>query len=226
MIDTLKHKHLFTSNNRLTIPKNLARFKADLSAARIQCADPPVYPAPAKAADPEAGRVKRRGRPQRYINPVVLHRLVAAGYKAHRIAKLICWPVRTLSRRLVDLGLVALGQAPFQYTKNPDGTVTRTRHVTRPEMSTLTNDELDGLLLRILADHPDIGRRMLKSALLVHGERVSKERVTESYDRAHGPSGHPWNKRTIVRQAYSVPGANSVWHMDGNHRESSLSYRP
>lgn len=125
---------------------------------------------------------------------------------------------RTIKRHQKRLGLVEEGQAPFQHHMAVDGTEYWTHHVTRPQMSTLSDDELDIIVGDVLNDHPRHGRTMLCGALASRGLRLSQERIRKSYERVHGPP-RQFGRRSIPRSSYYVPGANSCWHHDGNHSE-------
>lgn len=63
---------------------------------------------------------------------------------------------------------------------------------------------------------------MLIAALRAKGHRISRERVETAYLRVYGMA-RPFHRRTIVRTSYYVAGANSVWHMDGNHSKHAFS---
>lgn len=86
-----------------------------------------------------------------------------------------------------------------------------------PVVSRITDQELDGLLVSILQSFPTYGRRMIAGHLTTFDHyRVHGERIRASYRRVHGTPG-VFGGRRIHRRRYKVPGANSLWHHDGQH---------
>ncbi|SJL14445.1 uncharacterized protein ARMOST_17902 [Armillaria ostoyae] len=65
-------------------------------------------------------------------------------------------------------------------------------------MSDVSDEDLDKLIDGILARCP--------------GQRIAAARK-----RVHGPN-HTFGQRLLARKTYTSPGANSIWHHDGNHR--------
>jgi hypothetical protein len=63
---------------------------------------------------------------------------------------------------------------------------------------------------------PAYGRRMLSGHLRALGHKVPDPRLRDSYLRVHGIPA-TFGDCAIHRQKYSVPGANSLWHHDGQH---------
>ena len=77
---------------------------------------------------------------------------------------------------------------------------------------------LDHIVRELKEQIPNSGYRMVDGLLRQHGIRVQQLRVRESIHRTD-PNG------TIVRHAdfiqrrkYHVPGPQSLWHIDGNHK--------
>ncbi|KAK0476919.1 hypothetical protein EDD18DRAFT_1115087 [Armillaria luteobubalina] len=87
---------------------------------------------------------------------------------------------------------------------------------TSMRMVVLTDAELDEVISEVLRHFLDYGWGMIFGALVSKGLRVSRERVDASHLRVQGPPP-PFRQRTVARNSYRVPGANSVWHHDGNH---------
>ena len=79
-----------------------------------------------------------------------------------------------------------------------------------------STDQLDAIIAAKLEIFPQFGRSMLYGSLKADGHKVSMERIRESYLRVHGAPG-VFGTRVIHRKVYSVAGANSLWHHDGQH---------
>ncbi|KAJ8514850.1 hypothetical protein ONZ45_g7659 [Pleurotus djamor] len=174
------------------------------------------------STDPPAPRTRRflwtetgNGRPKFQIDPAFLaHALQHRGSTA--IGKLLGVGPRTVRRRALEHGLVSPGSAVYQDVDQDDGTTTRIWTSTTPPVSTLSNDDLDVLMVEILQIFPFIGRKMIRGELDARGHRVPIARIRQSYLRVHGPPP-AFNNRIITRKEYTVSGVNSVWHHDGNH---------
>lgn len=105
-------------------------------------------------------RVATGGRPRIEIDPHVLQAALNLRGTTHLRTVFNCGP-RTIRRRALELGLVEPGAPVYNDQARPDGTAVRTYASTSRPVSTLTDDELDGLLTSILEVFPDFGRRML-----------------------------------------------------------------
>lgn len=57
---------------------------------------------------------------------------------------------------------------------------------------------------------------MIRGRLKAAGFNVPMDRIAGAYLRVHGAPGI-FGGRAIHRRVYSVPGANSLWHHDGQH---------
>ncbi len=86
-------------------------------------------------------------------------------------------------------------------------------------LSRLTDDEIDSIMLDIYEQFPSFGRRMIDGYFMALQERVPRRRIEESYHRVIGPPVSTFGNRRIQRRVYSVPGPNSLWHHDGQHGE-------
>lgn len=160
----------------------------------------------------------KRGRPRREINPEFL----AAAIKLRpltKIAPVTGCSARTLRRRLLDYRLADAGASPLTTEQDPNGDIRHIHHIQPAFANRLTNAELDGYVSTILQTFPNFGRTMIKGALANAGHNVSISRITRSYARVHGTPGR-FGRRAIHRKVYHVPGANSLWHHDGQHGES------
>lgn len=133
-----------------------------------------------------------------------------------KVASTFNCSARTLRRRLLEAGLVEPGPPVAVSRVQPDGTVLIEYTATRAAMSEISDEELDQVVARILQAFPDLGRSMLRGALRDQGYRISPKRQRQSYIRVHGAPG-VFGARRIARRRYKVPGANSLWHHDGQH---------
>ena len=84
--------------------------------------------------------------------------------------------------------------------------------------STMTDDELDNLLLQLKTHFRRAGITMLDGMLRQLDHRVSRDRIRASLLRID-PVHRVFNRIHIRHRVYSVPGPNSLWHHDGQHGE-------
>ncbi|KAJ7092053.1 hypothetical protein B0H15DRAFT_777894 [Mycena belliarum] len=91
-------------------------------------------------------------------------------------------------------------------------------------LSCITDDELDGLLLRLRQHYRRAGITMFDGMLRRLGHHVPRARIRESLLRID-PVQRVFQRITIRRRVYSVPGPNSLWHHDGQHGESVHNVR-
>ena len=137
-------------------------------------------------------------------------------FRCTDIAPVAGCSARTLRRRALELELQQPGVAPFTRELAEDGTISIIHHLQpRPEQ-TLSDDELDAFVSSILQNFPNFGRAMIRGRLAAAGHDVTRDRIAASYARMHGTRGR-FGDRTIHRKVYNVPGANSLWHHDGQH---------
>ena len=85
-------------------------------------------------------------------------------------------------------------------------------------LSTMTDDQLDNLLLQLKTHFRRAGITMLDGMLRQLGHRVPRDRIQASLLRID-PVHRVFNRIRIRRRVYSVPGPNSLWHHDGQHGE-------
>lgn len=221
-----KHRHLFPAATLEAVHNNLSQFRERLFRASVQSSDPAphspfIVPG---ASSPSTGR---RGRPAAHIDEGLLRHLTASNYGPAEIARFFGRSTRTITRRQESLGLREPGKPPQEFTyvvctDTQDKTLVVRHNTHRPRLSDLSDLELDGEVSNILRDHPRYGRTMLMAALRTRGHRVPRTRVEQSYLRVFGPP-RVFGSREIVRRSYYVPGANSLWHHDGNHSASALA---
>ncbi|MGH0152727.1 UNVERIFIED_CONTAM: hypothetical protein FKN15_023211 [Acipenser sinensis] len=85
--------------------------------------------------------------------------------------------------------------------------------------TSLTEEQIDAEVLRILLKHPNTGYRMMQGFLRGEGIRITDASVMESMKRVD-PEGVLERVLSLhtVRRSYSVPAPQSLWHIDGNHK--------
>lgn len=184
----------------------------ELDQAYHQSMDPPSMPPPSLTHRQQTGRA---GRPRIEIDPVFL-----ATALTHRgpglIGRVAGCSSRTVRRRALEQQLVEPGTPVFAQHVQPDGEIARIHTSTAAPTSNLSDEELDALVSSTLQAFPQFGRSMLRGSLKAAGHRVPTQRIHDSYLRVHGAPG-VFGQRAIHRKNYSVPGANSLWHHDGQH---------
>ena len=84
--------------------------------------------------------------------------------------------------------------------------------------STINDDELQNVMQEIMSITPGIGQTRMLGALKSRGIRVQRSRVRVLM-RELDPVGTALRWRgAIYRRNYSVRCANTLWHIDGNHK--------
>jgi hypothetical protein len=83
-------------------------------------------------------------------------------------------------------------------------------------LSTLSDADLDELILCLRRHYCRAGVTMLHGMLLRLGHRIPRERIRQSLLRID-PVQRVFERIRIRRRTYSVPGPNSLWHHDGQH---------
>ncbi|KAJ3014489.1 hypothetical protein NUW54_g1296 [Trametes sanguinea] len=193
---------------------NLAHMQIALSqAAQLAPEGPDSLP-----AVPLGSRISTGGRPAVSIQPEDLAALSQGRTTRGQIAHLYDCHPRTIRRRLLAFGLSVPGLPVFQEEYHADGSTTLRHTPGGPsDLSQISDEDLDQLILSAHEQFPSFGRRMIDGYLLTLGERVPRQRVEESYARVVGPSPATFGPRRIERRSYTVPGPNSLWHHDGQH---------
>ena len=88
----------------------------------------------------------------------------------------------------------------------------------RSSYSDMDDSELEAVVQQLKQDFPTCGYRMMDGLLRQRGIRVPQHRlrqVMQSTDR-HGMTIRLAD--LVQRRRYSVPGPQSLWHIDGNHK--------
>lgn len=167
-------------------------------------------------------RTGRPGRPRISIDQGFLQQALAIR-GPYTIGPLLNCHPRTVRRRALELGLAAPGHPVYAKVQDAEGQVQTLWTSTTPPMSTLSDNDLDIEIGKILNLFPHFGRRMIIGTLHAWGHRVSADRVRESYVRVWGAPA-TFGDRPIIRKKYWVPGVNSLWHHDGNHGELGFDH--
>ncbi|KAG6875746.1 hypothetical protein C0992_002551, partial [Termitomyces sp. T32_za158] len=158
------------------------------------------------------------GPPRIDIRPEHLASLSTGRTTHEQIATIYGCSARTIRRRLLEYNLSMPGPPVYTQELQEDGTIRRIYSAgVSSDLSQLSDNELDQLMLNIYEQFPSFGRRMIDGYLMRLGERVPRRRIEESYQRVIGPSTSTFARRRIQRRVYSVPGPNSLWHHDGQH---------
>jgi hypothetical protein len=90
-------------------------------------------------------------------------------------------------------------------------------------LSTIIDDVLDDLIVRLRSHFHRAGISMLDGMLRRLGHRVPRERIRESLMRVD-PVQRVFQQIQIRRRVYSVPGPNALWHHDGQHGQCVFCY--
>lgn len=84
---------------------------------------------------------------------------------------------------------------------------------------TISDDDLDDLLIRLRSHYRRAGINMLNGMLRRLGYRIQQERIRMSLLRID-PVRRVFERIRIRRRHYSVAGPNALWHHDGQHGAS------
>ncbi|KAJ7178252.1 hypothetical protein C8R46DRAFT_1329376 [Mycena filopes] len=83
-------------------------------------------------------------------------------------------------------------------------------------LSSISDDELDELLIRLRQHYRRAGITMFDGMLRRLGHHVPRERIRQALIRVD-PVQRVFQRITIRRRTYHVPGPNSLWHHNGQH---------
>lgn len=162
----------------------------------------------------------QRGRPAVDIDPEVLATISSGRRTRQEVADMFHCSARTIRRLLVSYGLSEPGPPVYSDVVEPDGTTRRVYSAGKSsDLSQLTDEELDEIMLQIYNQFLTFGRRMIDGYLMQLGECVPRQRILDSYNRVIGPPQGVFAPQRLHRRVYSVPGPNSLWHHDGQHGE-------
>jgi hypothetical protein len=133
------------------------------------------------------------GRPRFYVDREQVQYLLSMGFNISTVCKMMSVSRATMWRRLQQW------------------------NVERHTYSNLTDEELRVVVSEIYSRHVNCGVRMMMGHLRSRGIRVQRYKVREilrEIDPAN--SALRWGL-AIKRRVYSVPSANSLWHIDTHH---------
>ncbi|CAL9706709.1 unnamed protein product [Knipowitschia caucasica] len=131
------------------------------------------------------------------IPSAVLEHHILCGLPASQIAAMFGVSKRTIRRRMRQSGL-------------------RKRDL----YSAVNDEELDRIVSEVHRRHPNDGYKLMRGHLNARGVRVPISRLQESLRRVDAEGVHlrRLRLRVLRRRQYSVPGPNSLWHIDGHHK--------
>lgn len=138
---------------------------------------------------------RRPGRPALNISEHVLSSLLEQDFTQVEISKIFGCSTKTVHRRIVDFGL----SDSIQY-------------------SMVSDDALDELVHNFVLNFPTSGQKTLAGHLRTLGYRIQRCRIRESLYRVDPWGVEQRSRRLLHRRRYKVPGPNSLWHIDGNHK--------
>ena len=136
-----------------------------------------------------------RGRPSLDISEHALSALLEQEFTQAEIARLFGCSTKTIHRRIVRYGLSLF----IQYTE-------------------ISDNELDTLVEDFVTNFPTAGQKTLAGHLNTLGYRIQRFKIRESLYRVDPWGMEQRSRRLLHRRKYKVPGPNSLWHIDGNHK--------
>lgn len=161
------------------------------------------------AAPNQYGRCIPTGRvgcPSVDITPADLQTYSVERTTRKQIAELYSCSECTIHYRLLDFGLSSPGLPVYTQEVLPDGATTRTYHAgVCSDLSTITDTELDQIILSLYQQFPSFGCQMSAGYLIYLGERVPRSCIYASYNHVIGPSTATFGSRHITHCVYSVP---------------------
>lgn len=138
---------------------------------------------------------RHRGRPALNIPEHVLSSLLEQEFTQVEIARVLGCSTKTVHRRIIEFGLSGF----VKYTTISDG-------------------ELDALVKDFVSNFPTAGQKTLAGHLSTLGYRIQRWKIRESLYRVDPLGVEQRTRRLLHRRKYKVPGPNSLWHIDGNHK--------
>lgn len=133
------------------------------------------------------------GRPPLVVNIEQVELLRSSGFTWDEVSQIVSVSRTTLWRTFHRLGV------PLQ------------------KYSDTSDSELDVLISEIQRSNPNIGVSMLQGYLKSQGTHVQRRRIRKSVIRINPMRAIVRWQQSITRRSYSVPGPNSLWHIDDHH---------
>ena len=137
------------------------------------------------------------GRPKYEIKEEILRFLFDKRFTVKDTANLLGVSKRTVERRMNEFGL----QISNCY-------------------SDISNSDLESIVRNFTEEFPNIGYKRMSGLLLARGLRIQQDRIRKMM-RIVDPQGTLFRAltlRAVHRRRYHVPSAQSLWHVDGNHK--------
>ena len=79
-------------------------------------------------------------------------------------------------------------------------------------------EELDQKVIKLSAEFPNCGERMLNQILRNEGVYVQRTLLRDSISRVDASGSQERKKNRLHRRIYNVQGPNHLWHIDTNHK--------
>ncbi|KAK7016898.1 hypothetical protein R3P38DRAFT_2785355 [Favolaschia claudopus] len=178
-----------------------------------------------------------RGRPTVEIDPHFLRWAYSLRSTAS-IARFLGVSRNTVRTALLEYGIAVPQQQPAtlaggnrRRNQNPDPTFDADDYLIQPDehaaqtaqtssytgpLSAISDDDLDALVVNLRRHYRRAGVTMFDGMLRRLGHHVPRERIRQSLIRID-PVQRVFQRITIRRRTYHVPGPNSLWHHDGQH---------
>lgn len=137
------------------------------------------------------------GRPRFEISENVLLQFRSHGFKWKHIADMLLVSRWTIRRRVIEFGIEEI-----------------------TGFSDVTDDEIDGLVQQFMHEHGSVvGCSIIhvNGYLRSLGIQIQRHRLRSSIARIDPVNVRLRRAVVVSRRAYSVPGPNSLWHIDGHH---------
>lgn len=138
---------------------------------------------------------RHRGRSPLNIPEHALSSLLEQEFTQTEIAEILGCSAKTVHRQIIKYGLSGL----ISY-------------------STITDENLDVIVTDFVSSFPTAGQKTLAGHLRTLGHRIQRYRIRESLYRVDPLGVEQRCRRLLHRRSYKVPGPNSLWHIDGNHK--------
>ena len=135
------------------------------------------------------------GRPRYIISRQQILYLREFSFKWTEIAGILGISISTLNRHRASLGLGS-----------------------EPRFTAITDEDLDTLVREIVGRSPFSGIRIVQGEMEDKGVHVQTQRVRAALHRVDGLNVRTRLSHVVQRRRYRVPGPNSLWHVDGNHK--------
>ncbi len=140
----------------------------------------------------QAGNV---GRPSFQIPSLQLEYLIQNRLSVPQIANIVGVSVSTVRRRMTEFDLSI-----------------------RETYSSMLDVEVDAVVARVQQQFPTWGNRQMYGHFVSIGIRLPHQRIREAQRRVDPEGSILRQLSSLRRRRYSVPGPQSLWHIDGNHK--------